>query len=191
MWWSFVYQSDLCVASNVSTFRYLAATTALPSVVLVESHEPLIGQMVISPTRYVSLSGAKSRPPDMFVTTNVAVATETPTWPGEEPPMLIVVMALRPVPLPAFATVCPLGVEPIATGATSFTFGLASTAVTVYPPVIVCAQVLIRLISAARIESRCAVVLRPVAAMLALPAATVTPLLKLRAVAEVQRRFVP
>jgi hypothetical protein len=34
--------------------------------VLVESHEPLIGQMVISPTRYVSLSGANARPTAVF-----------------------------------------------------------------------------------------------------------------------------
>jgi hypothetical protein len=83
------------------------------------------------PIRRSIVPVCRSRPPDMFVTTNVAVATETPTWPGEEPPMLIVVMALRPVPLPAFATVWPLGVEPIATGATQFHVGCVDDAVTV------------------------------------------------------------
>src|ERR1051325_833379 len=153
------------------------------------------------PIRRSIVPVCRSRPPDMFVTTNVAVATETPTWPGEEPPMLVVVKALLktvvpPNALPPFATGWPFGVEPIATGATRFTPGLAPCEVTVYPPVIGWAQALTRAMIAARIASRAAVVVSPpLTTMLALPLATVArpPVPKLMVEPEglLQRRFVP
>src|ERR1051325_4073480 len=80
------------------------------------------------PIRRSIVPVCRSRPPDMFVTTNVAAATETPAWPGGGAPNFVCVDGPRPGPPPGFPDRRPVGSGAHRARRTRFPFGLASTA---------------------------------------------------------------